>query len=343
MKKELKEKIKKPSLSFKETEIGIKLIKDYFEKDLSKELNLIRITAPKFIKTKTGIQDDLSGKEKSVIFKPKYLDSELEIVHSLAKWKRLTLGIYGFKVGEGLYTDMDAIRKDELMDELHSLYVDQWDWELVITKEQRSLSFLKIIVKKIYSSLKKTEKMLSRKYFEIKPILPKDIKFIHTEELEILYPEKTPKEREELICEKYGAVFLIGIGHKLKSGKPHDIRAPDYDDWITETSLGKGLNGDILVWHPFLKKALELSSMGIRVDKKSLLEQLKISQCMDRKELFWHKLLLQDKLPLSIGGGIGQSRLCMFFLRKTHIGEVQSSTWSKEIMDECKKTGILLL
>jgi aspartate--ammonia ligase len=337
------EKIQKSDLSFRETEKGIKLIKDYFETVLSKELGLIRVTAPRFVKTKTGIQDDLSGKEKSVTFKPKLLKEELEIVHSLAKWKRLTLATYKFKIGEGLYTDMDAIRKDDLIDETHSLYVDQWDWELVISSDQRSLEFLKKIVKKIYFCLRKTEKMLSKEFIEIKPFLPKEIKFIHTKELEDLFPYKSPKEREDLICEKYGAVFLIGIGDKLKSGKSHDIRAPDYDDWTTETVLGKGLNGDILLWHPILKKALEISSMGIRVDKQSLLEQLKISKCLERQKLYWHKMLLNDKMPLSIGGGIGQSRLCMFFLRRTHIGEVQSSVWSKEIINESKKKGILLL
>jgi aspartate--ammonia ligase len=337
------EKIQKPYLTFKETEKGIKLIKDFFEKELTKELNLIRVTAPKFIKTNTGIQDNLSGKEKSVKFKPKLLKEELEIVHSLAKWKRLTLGNYKFKLGEGLYTDMDAIRKDDLIDETHSLYVDQWDWELVISKEERTLYFLKKIVNKIYSCLKKTEKKLNKNFIEIKPILPKKIKFIHTQELENIYPDKSPKEREDLICKKHGAVFLIGIGSKLKSNKIHDIRAPDYDDWITETKLGKGLNGDIIVWHPILNKSLELSSMGIRVDKNSLIKQLKISKCLEQKKLHWHKLLLNDKMPLSIGGGIGQSRLCMFFLRREYIGEVQSSVWPEKMLNECKKNKINLL
>jgi aspartate--ammonia ligase len=339
----MEKKIQKQSLSFKESEIGIKLIKDFFEKELSKELKLLRVTAPKFVKIKTGIQDDLSGKEKSVKFKPKLLDEELEIVHSLAKWKRLTLSTYGFKIGEGLYTDMDAIRKDDLIDELHSLYVDQWDWELVISKKQRSLSFLKTIVKKIYSVIKKSEYEVSKSYPKLKPILPDKIKFISSEELEKLYPDKTSKEREDLITKKYGAVFLIGIGYKLKSGKPHGLRAPDYDDWSTETIFGKGLNGDILVWHPLLKKTLELSSMGIRVDKKTLLKQLKISKCLDRKKLFWYKMLLDGKMPLSIGGGIGQSRLCMFLLKRMHIGEVQSSVWPEKMIKECEKEGILLL
>jgi aspartate--ammonia ligase len=333
-----------PILNPLETEKAIKLIKDFFQTNLGEALNLRRVTAPFFVKAGTGINDDLSGVERPISFKIKNMkNTRAEIVQSLAKWKRLTLANLKIGHGEGIYTDMNAIRPDERIDDLHSLYVDQWDWERVITEEQRTLAFLQEIVGKIYRLIRKTESFVHTRYPEIRPILPNEITFIHSEELEERYPELTPAEREDAISEACGAVFIIGIGAALKSGEPHDGRAPDYDDWITSTEKGPGLNGDIIVWYPVLERALELSSMGIRVDRKSLIKQLKISGTLERKNLYFHQRLLRGELPLSIGGGIGQSRLCMFYLRKAHIGEVQAGLWPEEMIEECLNKKIFLL
>lgn len=334
-----------PLLDMKTTEKAIYLIKSFFQEALAKELNLLRTTAPLFVKANTGINDDLNGVERPVSFSIKAdADAKAVIVHSLAKWKRMALAAHDLKPGEGLYTDMNAIRADEDLDDIHSLYVDQWDWERVITAEDRNLDFLKCIVRKIYKIIRQTEIIVEKKYPIIIGRLPDEIHFVHTEELEEMYPTMTPKEREHAICKKLGAVFLIGIGGILKSGTPHDGRASDYDDWSTETTKGfKGLNGDILIWNPVLGGAFELSSMGIRVDKKALETQLKIRGHEERKKLLYHRLLLEDKLPLTIGGGIGQSRLCMYFLRKVHIGEVQASVWPDKMIEDCKIRGINLL
>ena len=332
-------------LDLKQTEQAIRHIKEFFQINLAFELNLIRVTAPLFVKSHTGINDDLNSIEKPVSFSVKDLnDLPVEIVQSLAKWKRLMLADYQFKLGDGLYTDMNAIRPDEDLDNLHSLYVDQWDWEKVIALEDRNLKYLKKIVNKIYDVIKRTEKYISYLYPEIKPVLPEEITFIHAEDLEDCYPDHSPKQRENIICKEKKAVFLIGIGAALKNGQPHDGRAPDYDDWYSPTVKGKrGLNGDILVYYPVLDCTFELSSMGIRVDAETLLKQLTIQNVLDRKELYFHKRLLQNSLPQSIGGGIGQSRLCMFFLRKAHIGEVQSSIWSDEMIQRCQENNIHLL
>lgn len=324
------------------TQRAIKLVKDTFERRLAKKLTLHRVSAPRFLKVGTGLQDDLAGTQTPVSFQTKL--GHIEVVHSLAKWKRHALGKYGFKVGTGIYTDMDAIRKDEDIDATHSVYVDQWDWEKIITKEQRTLKYLKDVVRKIYKAILKTEKAVEKEFPKLKSKLPKEIKFIHAEELEEMYPKLTPKKREDKIAKKLGAVFLIGIGGALKSGKPHDLRAADYDDWCTETSeKTKGLDGDIIVWDDTRKEALELSSMGIRVNAKSLLKQLEIMGVIERKELHYHRLVIEEKLPLTIGGGIGQSRLCMLLLQKAHIGEVHSSVWPEEVEKEFEKRGIVLL
>ncbi|HEY8345520.1 MAG TPA: aspartate--ammonia ligase [Bacillota bacterium] len=332
-------------LDLRETERAIKTIKDFFQINLARRLNLQRVSAPLFVKSGTGINDDLSGVEKPVTFKIKALHNEqAEIVQSLAKWKRTALAEYGFSEGEGLYTDMNAIRPDEELDNLHSLYVDQWDWEKIISKKERNLDYLIETVRQIYSVIKEAEERIFAEYPALEPTLPQDITFIHSEELEELYPQFTAKEREDAICREKGAVFLIGIGATLKSGQPHDGRAPDYDDWSTPTKDGKrGLNGDILVWSPVLKKAIELSSMGIRVDKEALLRQLQITGEEKRLNYSFHQKLLHDQLPLSIGGGIGQSRLCMFLLKKAHIGEVQVSIWPEEMIEEYRKNNIFFL
>jgi len=334
-----------PLLNLKETEKAIRMIKEFFQTNLAFELNLIRVTAPIFVKANTGINDNLNGTERPVNFKIKAMkNTKAEIVHSLAKWKRMMLADYKFKTGEGLYTDMNAIRADEELDNLHSLYVDQWDWERVISKKQRNLEFLKDIVKKIYDVIKRTEKYVNHYYHSIHPFLPDTITFIHSEDLVEKFPELSPKEREYKICKECGAVFLIGIGAELKNGNPHDGRAPDYDDWSTPTSPDhKGLNGDILVYNPILDCAFELSSMGIRVDIPSLLRQLEITGDLDRKELLFHRRLINGELPLSVGGGIGQSRLCMLYLHKAHIGEIQSSIWPEEMINKCRKNNIILL
>ena len=332
----------KSPLNLKETELAIKLVKDTFQNNLSSELKLRRVTAPLFVLKGTGINDDLNGVERKVTFPVMDLgDKEAEVVNSLAKWKRMALADYKIDEGYGLYTDMNAVRPDEVMDNLHSLYVDQWDWERVVTRSNRNLDFLKTIVRKIYEVLKRTEFVVYENYPKIKPTLPEEITFIHAEELLKMYPDLSSKERESAYVKEHGAVFVIGIGGKLPHGEPHDGRAPDYDDWSTETVNGfKGLNGDILLWNPILELSYELSSMGIRVDKESLLKQLAITKQEGRAELLFHKRLLEGELPLSIGGGIGQSRLCMFLLRKAHIGEVQSSIWPVEMRESCKNNGM---
>lgn len=325
-----------PSLGIRETEVAIKAIKDFFEADLSKKLNLTRVSAPLFVSKSSGINDNLNGVERPVSFDALSLKgAELEVVQSLAKWKRLALQRYGFSVGEGLYTDMNAIRRDEELDKLHSIYVDQWDWEKILRHKDRTPETLKEIVESIYSVFLDTEKHIFKLYPQYKPMLPKEIFFITTQQLEDMYPDKTPKERENLITKDKGAVFLMQIGAVLESGIKHDGRAPDYDDWT--------LNGDIIFWYPVLECALELSSMGIRVDEGALLHQLKTAGCEDRKTLPFHSALLKGELPYTVGGGIGQSRICMYFLRKAHIGEVQSSMWPESMLRECEEKNIKLL
>lgn len=334
-----------PLLDLKQTELGIKKVKEYFQQNLSAELRLRRVTAPLFVLKGMGINDDLSGTERPVSFPIKDLgDVQAEVVHSLAKWKRLTLADYHIEPGYGIYTDMNAIRADERLGNLHSLYVDQWDWERVITKEDRNIDFLKTIVNRIYAAMLRTEFMVCEAYPQIKPFLAEKVYFIHSEQLRQLYPDKTPKEREDLIARKYGTVFIIGIGAKLADGKEHDLRAPDYDDY---TSIGldglPGLNGDLLIWDSILDRSVELSSMGIRVDREALIRQLQLADQEQRMELYFHKRLLEGSLPLSIGGGIGQSRLCMIYLRKAHIGEIQASIWPDEMRKECMEAGIPLI
>ena len=335
----------KALLDPRQTEQGIKLIKDFFQQNLATELRLSRVTAPLFVLKGLGINDDLNGVERPVSFPIKDLnDSVAEVVHSLAKWKRLTLAEYDTEPGYGIYTDMNAIRADEELDNLHSLYVDQWDWEAVITREQRNIDFLKDVVRRIYAAIRRTEYLTCETYPQLKPFLPEDIYFIHSEDLLKMYPDKTPKEREDAICKAYGAVFIIGIGGELSNGEKHDGRAPDYDDWTTVAENGKpGLNGDILIWYPVLQRSFELSSMGIRVDKEALLRQLQLTDKEERKQLYFHQRLLNDQLPLSIGGGIGQSRLCMVLLHKGHIGEIQASIWPEEMRQECHKYGMSLI
>lgn len=335
----------KPLLDSKQTEKGIKLIKDFFEQNLATSLRLRRVTAPLFVLRGLGINDDLSGVERPVSFPIKDMGEQVaEVVHSLAKWKRLMLAEYSIPAGEGLYTDMNAIRADEELDNIHSLYVDQWDWEQVMVQGDRNIAFLKKVVNAIYSAIRRTEFLVCDTYPQIKPFLPEEIHFVHSEELLKMYPDMTPKERENAIAKAYGAVFIMGIGGKLSDGKEHDLRAPDYDDWTTPNEEGfLGLNGDILIWYPVLERALELSSMGIRVDKKALEYQLKITNKEERKELLFHKKLLNDELPLSIGGGIGQSRLCLALLQKAHIGEIQASIWPQAMRKECEEFGMPLI
>jgi len=333
-----------PKLDFFETERAIKIVKDAFERELSEKLHLLRVTAPRFLITGTGLQDDLAGTQVPVSFKTKFAESLVEVVHSLAKWKRQTLGKHKFSHGTGLYTDMDAIRKDEEVDAIHSIYVDQWDWEMIISKEERSVEFLKSIVRKIYGAIVETEMVIGKEFPKLGSRLPQEIVFVHSEELEEIYPKLTPRQRETEITRKHGAVFLIGIGHPLKSGEPHDLRAADYDDWVTDTSpTRKGLNGDIIVWDDVRQDSLELSSMGIRVDPKSMEMQLDLTGLTHRKKLEFHKGVIEGTIPLSIGGGIGQSRLCMFLLQKGHIGEVQSSVWPEEMVKEFERFKIPLL
>lgn len=345
MSKIIKPKGYKAALDLRQTEQGIKLIKDFFQQNLATELRLRRVTAPLFVLKGLGINDDLNGVERAVTFPIKDLgDREAEVVHSLAKWKRLTLAEYQVEPGYGIYTDMNAIRADEELDNLHSLYVDQWDWEAVMKEGERNIDFLKSVVKRIYSAILRTEFLACETYPQLKPFLPQDIHFVHSEELIQMYPDMSAKEREDAICKKYGAVFIMGIGGKLSDGKKHDGRAPDYDDWTTPNSDGFfGLNGDILIWYPILDRSVELSSMGIRVDKESLLRQLALEGKEDRKELYFHKRLLDGTLPQSIGGGIGQSRLCMVILHKAHVGEIQASIWPDEQRKECKEAGMNLI
>jgi aspartate--ammonia ligase len=334
-----------PLLDVRETEQAIRQIKEFFQTNLAFELNLMRVTAPLFVLSGTGINDDLNGVERPISFSVKGMEgSHAEIVQSLAKWKRLQLADFGLKAGEGLYTDMNAIRPDEVLDNLHSIYVDQWDWERVMSPEERNLDLLKRVVVKIYDVIRRTERYISHLYPMIQPILPEQVSFIHSEDLQQRYPDLTPREREKRICLEHKAVFVIGIGADLPDGVPHDGRAPDYDDWTTPTGNGhKGLNGDIIVYNPLLDCAYELSSMGIRVDQATLLRQLEIRGLQERKGLLFHKRLLNGELPQSIGGGIGQSRLCMFYLHKAHIGEIQSSLWPVEMVEQCKGRNIILL
>ncbi len=335
----------KAILNLQQTELGIKKIKDFFQQNLSSELRLRRVTAPLFVLKGMGINDDLNGTERAVTFPIKDLgDAKAEIVHSLAKWKRLTLADYKIEEGYGIYTDMNAIRADEELGNLHSLYVDQWDWERVMKPEERNIDFLKQIVRRIYAAMVRTEYMVYEMFPEITPCLPQEIQFIHAEDLLQKYPGLSAKEREDAITKEYGAVFIIGIGCKLSDGKKHDGRSPDYDDWSTVAENGQmGLNGDLLVWDSVLDRSLELSSMGIRVDKEALLRQLKESNAEERKELYFHKRLINGELPQSIGGGIGQSRLCMFYLRKAHIGEIQASIWPEEMRTEAREAGMYLI
>ena len=335
----------KPLLSLQQTEQGIKSIKDFFQQSLASQLRLRRVTAPLFVKSGLGINDDLNGIERPVRFAIGDMnDAQAEIVHSLAKWKRMTLAEYQIPRGYGIYTDMNAIRPDEELDNLHSLYVDQWDWEAVMAPEERTLAYLKSKVDGIYNVLLQTEYMVYEQYRAITPILPEKITYIHAQELLDLYPGLTAKERENEIARKYGAVFVIGIGGALSDGKPHDGRAPDYDDWSSTAEDGrKGLNGDILLWNPVLETAFEISSMGIRVDAEALKRQLEISGQQHRAELYFHRRLFAGELPQSIGGGIGQSRLCMFLLRKGHIGEIQSSIWPDDMREACKKHEMQLI
>jgi aspartate--ammonia ligase len=326
----------KSALNLHDTQIAIKTVKDFFQNQIAKHLNLARVSAPLFVDPLSGLNDNLNGVERPVSFDIKEQDGRVaEVVQSLAKWKRYALGKYGFSVGEGLYTDMNAIRRDEETDNIHSIFVDQWDWEKIITKEDRNIETLKATVNQVYKCLKNTEKYMAIQYEYIEEILPDDIFFVTTEELAEIFPDNTPKEREFFIAKAKGAVCIMQIGDKLENGKPHDGRAPDYDDW--------SLNGDILVYYPVLDIALELSSMGIRVDKDSLISQLQKAGCTERAALPYQKAIINEELPYTIGGGIGQSRICMFFLRKAHIGEVQSSIWPEATVEECNKHGIKLL
>ena len=345
MSKVIEPKGYKAVLDMRQTEHGIKLIKEFFQQNISTELRLRRVTAPLFVLQGLGINDDLNGVERPVTFPIKDMgEQRAEVVHSLAKWKRLTLAEQEVERGYGIYTDMNAIRADEELDNLHSLYVDQWDWEAVIGREDRTLTFLKDVVTRIYAAIRRTEYLTCETFPQLKPFLPEQIRFIHAEELLQRYPTLTPKEREDAICREWGAVFVIGIGGRLSNGEKHDGRAADYDDWSTVAENGlEGLNGDILIWYPVLERSFELSSMGIRVDKESLLRQLAIEHQEERKELYFHRQLLSDRLPLSIGGGIGQSRLCMVLLQKAHIGEIQASIWPDDMREECHKLGIRLI
>lgn len=332
------------ALNVLETETAIKEIKDFFQVELAAELNLHRVTAPLFVEAGTGINDDLNGVERPVSFTVKDMGNrEVEVVQSLAKWKRLALADLEIPVDEGIYTDMNAIRPDEKLDNLHSIYVDQWDWERVIMPQERNLGMLKQTVRKIYSAIRRTEAHICRRYPVIERILPPEITFVHSEELQDRFPNVSSIERERQIAREYGAIFIIGIGAPLRDGRPHDGRAPDYDDWISPNGKGRGLNGDIIVWYPILNDAFELSSMGIRVTPEALKLQLNITGNTKRQELYFHQRLLAGELPPSIGGGIGQSRLCMFLLRKAHIGEIQASIWPGDMRVACRERQIVLL
>ena len=330
--------------SVENTERAIKSVKDMFQDNLSAQLALLRVTAPMTVLSGTGLNDDLSGAERPVSFSVKDMgDSRAEVVHSLAKWKRIKLAHLNMQPGRGIYTDMNALRPDEELDNIHSIYVDQWDWEQVITKEDRNLDFLKKVVRRIYEAIKVTENKLYVDFPQIEPMLPENIFFVHAEKLLQMYPHLTPKERENAIAKEHKAVFVIGIGAPLSDGLPHDGRAADYDDWTTVNEDGYvGLNGDMLLWNPLLHSAFEVSSMGIRVDSSALLRQLEIRGEEWKSSLMYHKMLLDGQLPYTIGGGIGQSRLCMFLLRKAHIGEIQSSIWPEEMRIRCHEAGIEL-
>lgn len=335
----------RPILGPLQTARTLQRIKQYFEQQMESDLDLYRISAPLFVRQHTGINDDLNGVERAVSFPMKAMDESMaEVVQSLAKWKRMALAEYDIPVGKGIYTSMNAIRPDEEPGSLHSLFVDQWDWEKHITSSQRTLAYLKETVESIYTILYRTEAFVHQLHPQIKPILPEKIHFVHAENLIAQYPGLTPMQRENKVVKEYGAVFIIGIGHPLSDGTPHDGRAPDYDDWSTENEEGfKGLNGDILVWNPILGRAFELSSMGIRVDKKALLHQLRMRGQEKRLDLLFHKRLMEDELPLSIGGGIGQSRVGMFLLHKAHIGEISAGIWPEQMVHLCKAHGIQLL
>ena len=324
-----------PVLNTRDTEIAIKLVKDFFERELARQLNLTRVSAPIMVTPQSGLNDNLNGVERPVDFDILETGERAEIVHSLAKWKRMALKTYGFAPGEGLYTDMNAIRRDEITDNIHSIFVDQWDWERILTPQERNEATLRAIVEKIYETLQATEDHVCAHYPHITPELPKRIAFVTTQELEDRYPDKTSKEREYLAAKEHGAVFLMGIGGALRSGKIHDGRAPDYDDW--------SLNGDILLYYKPLDISLELSSMGIRVDPAALRRQLEIRGCQERAKLPFQAALLRGELPQTIGGGIGQSRMCVYFLRKAHVGEVQASLWPADVMDARRKANIQLL
>ena len=324
-----------PVLDLRDTEIAIKLVKDFFETELAKALNLTRVSAPIMVTPESGLNDNLNGVERPVSFDVKETGQTAEIVHSLAKWKRQALKTYGFLVGEGLYTDMNAIRRDEETDNIHSIFVDQWDWDRIMAPSERNEAFLREIVNRIYMTLRKTEGFVCAHYPHIKPELPDHITFVTTQALEDRYPDLSSKEREYRAAKEYGAVFLMQVGGALRSGKIHDGRAPDYDDW--------SLNGDILLYDPLLDISLEVSSMGIRVDPETLLRQLKIRNCEERAKLPFQKALLAGELPQTIGGGIGQSRMCVYFLRKAHVGEVQASLWPEEVQEACRKANIPLL
>ena len=331
--------------SLENTEKAIKSVKDMFQENLSAQLALLRVTAPMVVMSGTGLNDDLNGVERPVAFSVKDMDSrQAEVVHSLAKWKRMKLSQMNFLPGRGIYTDMNALRPDEELDNIHSIYVDQWDWEKVISCDQMNVTYLKKVVRRIYEAIKVTENKLYVEFPQMKPILPEDIFFIHSEQLLQLYPGLTPKERENAIVKKHKAVFIIGIGHNLSDGSPHDGRSSDYDDWSTVNEDGyHGLNGDLLLWNPVLHSAFEVSSMGIRVSPEALKRQLEIRREEHKSGLLYHKMLLDGKLPYTIGGGIGQSRLCMFLLRKAHIGEIQSSVWPEDMRLCCHEAGINLV
>lgn len=325
-----------PLIDLMESQRAIKKIKDYFQQELAYGLNLRRVSAPLFVDPRTGLNDNLNGVERRVSFTLKDIDElEVEVVQSLAKWKRMALGKYKIEPGHGIYTDMNAIRRDEELDNLHSVYVDQWDWEKVITKEQRTEEYLKETVTTIYNAVKNLGDYVNRLYRDIQTEIPNEIFFVTTQELEDMYPDLTPKEREDAVTKEHGAVFIMKIGGRLASGEKHDGRSPDYDDWE--------LNGDIILWNEVLDRAFEISSMGIRVDAEAMARQLEAEGCMDRAEMEFQKAVLEDRLPYTIGGGIGQSRLCMYFLRKAHIGEVQSSVWPKEMIETCSENNIHLL
>lgn len=331
--------------SIENTEKAIKDVKDMFQDNLSAQLALLRVTAPMVVLSGTGLNDDLNGVERPVSFPIRDMgEQKAEVVHSLAKWKRMKLAQMNVQPGRGIYTDMNALRPDEELDNIHSIYVDQWDWEKVISCDQRNLDYLKKTVRRIYEAIKVTENKLYVEFPQIEPMLPEDVYFIHSEQLLQMYPDMSPKERENAVVKEHKAVFIIGIGGVLSNGLPHDGRAADYDDWTTRNDDGYyGLNGDLLLWNPVLESAFEISSMGIRVDEEALKRQLELRGEVHKSDLLYHKMLLEGRLPYTIGGGLGQSRLCMFLLRKAHIGEIQSSIWPDEMREKCHDAGIDLV